>query len=298
MAHPFGSLSVTVADSLRAERASILATWSETCAADEDLRAGETLPSPEIIVEELAAAVERPQPVSSTPDGAVQRIAALFNDYEPLVTVATRQLLHLEEAMLSLLPDGLAPDETLEVRTRAHTVLTWVTAHISVVRIRTIALDALRHPLTRLFSKVAFRQDLEAELERIRAGGAPSTIVAIDLDNFKRINDTQGHQGGDQVLLRYAAALAEGTGTGGTAYHLSGDEFALIVRDGDVNLIVEHAQAEAACSYGAVTINATSGDWTAQRVHDAADQELLRRKRAKKGMLSRLRLAICGMPRA
>ena len=86
-----------------------------------------------------------------------------------------------------------------------------------------------RNPLTGLFSKVSFRQDITDELTQVAAG--PScTVVAIDLDNFKSINDTLGHAGGDDVLKRFAAALAEAAAPHGAAYHLfTGDDLELML---------------------------------------------------------------------
>jgi diguanylate cyclase (GGDEF)-like protein len=82
---------------------------------------------------------------------------------------------------------------------------------------------ALTDPLTGLGNHRHFHDDLLRELDS--AGDAPVSLFLIDLDDFKRINDTYGHPAGDQVLVRVAACLR----SGGEAYRLGGDEFALLL---------------------------------------------------------------------
>jgi diguanylate cyclase (GGDEF)-like protein len=58
------------------------------------------------------------------------------------------------------------------------------------------------------------------------------TLVLMDLDRFKRVNDTYGHDAGDQLLKRFAGLLAETTRGIGLAARISGDEFALVLPSG------------------------------------------------------------------
>jgi diguanylate cyclase (GGDEF)-like protein len=74
--------------------------------------------------------------------------------------------------------------------------------------------------LTLLPGRRAFNQAV-AQLER------PYAIAAVDIDHFKSVNDTYGHDTGDQVLRMVAARLAKVTG-GGTAYRVGGEEFNII----------------------------------------------------------------------
>jgi diguanylate cyclase (GGDEF)-like protein/PAS domain S-box-containing protein len=81
--------------------------------------------------------------------------------------------------------------------------------------------------LTGLFNRRGF----VAELEKALATGIPGTIAFVDLDRFKRINDTYGHPAGDHLLITIARRLMQLTETGGFAGRLGGDEFALFVPD-------------------------------------------------------------------
>jgi diguanylate cyclase (GGDEF)-like protein len=82
---------------------------------------------------------------------------------------------------------------------------------------------ALTDPLTGLGNHRHFHDDLLLELDR--AGNTSVSLFVVDLDDFKRINDTYGHPAGDRVLARVAACLR----SGGEAYRLGGDEFALLL---------------------------------------------------------------------
>jgi diguanylate cyclase (GGDEF)-like protein len=84
---------------------------------------------------------------------------------------------------------------------------------------------ALTDPLTGLGNHRHFHERLEAELDRAEAKGDPLSLCLIDLDDFKRINDSYGHPVGDEVLCGVADCLRHG----GESFRLGGDEFALLL---------------------------------------------------------------------
>lgn len=76
------------------------------------------------------------------------------------------------------------------------------------------------------------RAGLAASLARMTGtGGLRITVLAIDIDHFKVVNDSRGHQAGDDLLLALAAAAREVTGEGGIVARFGGDEF-VVVFDG------------------------------------------------------------------
>lgn len=83
---------------------------------------------------------------------------------------------------------------------------------------------ALRDTLTGLANRASFRRELEQALD----GGRQVSILLLDLDHFKEINDTKGHPIGDEVLRVVAARLASNS-RGGTVARLGGDEFAIVL---------------------------------------------------------------------
>jgi diguanylate cyclase (GGDEF)-like protein len=86
-------------------------------------------------------------------------------------------------------------------------------------------------PLTALPNRVLFCSRLSAQLQSAAAGMADGAILYIDLDHFKKINDTVGHAAGDQVLSIAAQRLRACVKDGDTVARLGGDEFAVILRD-------------------------------------------------------------------
>ena len=82
-------------------------------------------------------------------------------------------------------------------------------------------------PLTRLPNRRALLEELAEATGEQRM--KPLSLVFLDVDNFKEINDRQGHLTGDQVLARFASLLAELVRSGDRAFRVGGDEFALLL---------------------------------------------------------------------
>jgi diguanylate cyclase (GGDEF)-like protein len=84
-------------------------------------------------------------------------------------------------------------------------------------------------PLTDLFNRQAFHERLDAELARAQRYGRELTVVSIDLDAFKQVNDTLGHLAGDALLQRIGTLLATHTRDEDIVGRLGGDEFAVVL---------------------------------------------------------------------
>ena len=84
---------------------------------------------------------------------------------------------------------------------------------------------ALTDPLTGLGNHRHFHERLQHDLDKAQDEGFALTLVLLDIDNFKQINDRYGHPTGDKVLAQVAARLRQG----GEAFRLGGDEFALLL---------------------------------------------------------------------
>ncbi len=121
-------------------------------------------------------------------------------------------------------------------------------AACEVFRLNVVALDhaheAARHAeeqaqllarhdaLTGLPNRRLFSADLETALARAQKGTNFYALLLIDLDDFKKVNDLQGHQAGDVVLCQVARRLEAAVRKGDTLARLGGDEFAIITRSG------------------------------------------------------------------
>jgi diguanylate cyclase (GGDEF)-like protein len=96
-----------------------------------------------------------------------------------------------------------------------------------------LAEQARRDPLTGLLNHQAFSRVLELELERAARYDHGLTIVFLDLDGFKRINDTYGHLEGDRVLNRIGSLALTTLRGSDVAGRLGGDEFAVVLLEAD-----------------------------------------------------------------
>jgi diguanylate cyclase (GGDEF)-like protein len=122
-------------------------------------------------------------------------------------------------------------DEDLETATLfAHTAaMAWHNAQLYQELARRAATDSL----TGLYNSRWLREAGESEIADSRRRGMPLSVVLVDLDHFKTINDTGGHAAGDAVLQRVAAELRRITRAGDSAVRLGGEEFILVLRDAE-----------------------------------------------------------------
>jgi diguanylate cyclase (GGDEF)-like protein len=95
--------------------------------------------------------------------------------------------------------------------------------------------QAVTDELTGLANVRAFLDTLDRELERSRRFGTPLGLVMVDLDDFKRVNDTYGHQQGDAVLAQVAGVLRESSRELDTAARYGGEELAMILPQTDAS---------------------------------------------------------------
>ena len=91
--------------------------------------------------------------------------------------------------------------------------------------------EALRDPLTGLPNRRLFDDRLAQSLERSRRSGLSVALFMVDLDGFKKINDTHGHPVGDQILRLAAERLQTVVRSSDTLARYGGDEFSVIIND-------------------------------------------------------------------
>ena len=90
---------------------------------------------------------------------------------------------------------------------------------------------AIHDSLTGALNRGAFEQRLEAELARTDRMAAPCALVVLDVDHFKRINDTQGHAAGDAALRALALAVTRAKRRSDIFGRIGGEEFAVVLPD-------------------------------------------------------------------
>ncbi len=97
--------------------------------------------------------------------------------------------------------------------------------------------------LTGLYNRRLFIELFERELARTERNGLPLAFAILDIDWFKRINDSYGHPTGDQVLRQVAQTIRHGMRTRDVAGRIGGEEFGLLIPDMEWDHVVEHMDA-------------------------------------------------------
>jgi diguanylate cyclase (GGDEF)-like protein/PAS domain S-box-containing protein len=101
---------------------------------------------------------------------------------------------------------------------------------------------AIRDPLTNLFNRRYLEEMLDKELSKAERKSYPVSLIMMDIDNFKRINDTYGHEAGDQVLRSLAAIILTCIRSSDTACRFGGDEFVIVMPEAAIGLAYERGE--------------------------------------------------------
>lgn len=111
------------------------------------------------------------------------------------------------------------------------------------IRLReTLRQQSIREPLTGLFNRRYMQETLRRELARAERKGAPLAVVLLDLDHFKRFNDTFGHEAGDAVLVAVARALEQSVRVSDLVCRLGGEEFVVLLAGVGAEMASERAE--------------------------------------------------------
>jgi diguanylate cyclase (GGDEF)-like protein len=162
----------------------------------------------------------------------------------------------------------------------ALTTLLWSATMLSVIGRLVISLrdnkrlleQVRTDRLTGLGSQARMQMDLEL---RERTPGRPLTVLLLDLNGFKRYNDTHGHPAGDKMLGTLGEQLGAAIGPEATTYRLGGDEFLVLAEGGLVELGLEGRDALAVRAAEALTSRGPGYDlsaaWGIASVPEEAD---------------------------
>ncbi len=162
---------------------------------------------------------------------------------------------------------------------------------------RELQKQALYDPLTGMFNRNFFDESLDREIGRGQRLAAPVAVIYADIDNFKKINDTYGHQFGDHVLQRVAKVLQSASRNSDVLARYGGEEFVVLVSQptekgierlaerirekiAAESLEFEGTKVQVTCSLGtAIIIPGRKEQGIAKRLLAAADECLYDAKR-------------------
>ncbi|HCK67021.1 MAG TPA: hypothetical protein DHW49_12220 [Anaerolineae bacterium] len=102
--------------------------------------------------------------------------------------------------------------------------------------------QAIRDPLTGLFNRRFFSETLEKESAQAIRENSPLSFIILDIDFFKKINDTYGHKCGDFVLQTFANFLSDNVRTGDLLCRFGGEEFVILMPNASTESAYERAE--------------------------------------------------------
>ncbi len=106
-----------------------------------------------------------------------------------------------------------------------------------------LAYDAFHDALTGLANRALFLDRVGHSLRRVERQPTPVGVLFLDLDDFKTVNDSLGHDAGDQLLIGFAQRLRRVARAGDTVARFGGDEFAILIDDGEMPQTAEDMAA-------------------------------------------------------
>ena len=176
--------------------------------------------------DDVSVALEAGRPVhvsEAEPDGSLGRLGYRSSVVAPIrvsgrlwgfLTIATD---HLER---------LSPDHAQRLNEFADLISTAIS---NMEDRAALAAQAATDALTGVGNHRTFHQRVNADLARAKRYATPVSVAVIDVDHFKQVNDTCGHEAGDEMLVRVARCLSSAGRAEDTVARIGGDEFAWIL---------------------------------------------------------------------
>ena len=221
--------SVTPSDLGRDRVAAVRERWLELCHWDPALPPDDVPAMVDEVVDAVADAMQSPQPLGWGLDPAVAAVIDRFASVGDSPVTTSAQLVCLREAFDQMVIGELPERERLEGMRR----LTMITQRAMIAAteeaVRRLQAAALTDPLTGLFNRRAFQQDLDRARAHSDRVDEPFTVAMIDLVGLKAINDRGGHVAGDAALSAMGDAIRQAVRADDRGYRIGGDEFALIL---------------------------------------------------------------------
>jgi diguanylate cyclase (GGDEF)-like protein len=139
----------------------------------------------------------------------------------------------------------LTPD--MAIRFSLSLIGTSLFAYLSIREINKLhsilKVEAITDPLTGLFNRSLLEQSLKQIISQHQRTKIPTSLICMDIDHFKKINDTFGHDIGDVVLKRLGELLRKRLRSSDRAFRLGGEEFIILLHNSDQNQSIQFAES-------------------------------------------------------
>ncbi len=283
--------TLAVVDLLRNEHEELLADWAELCRWDPMLPPDSQPPTTTSFITSVIAALGRPQPLGWGADPDIEKAADTFASSMTSIEVAIGQLVCLREALRRRIAGRLPMNELMETTDRLQMVIDRAIG-VAVSRMtERLQEQAYVDALTGLLNRRALKRDLRREAGRAARHHRRFSLMVLDMDGLKRVNDSQGHAAGDEMLRSLAQAMRTALRIGDTAYRIGGDEFVVLLPETDdtrADIVAERVRAAGSpsFSYGSVTFPDDGDDL--DDLIDLADKRLFEQRRIVRGTTERL----------
>ncbi len=271
---------------LRGDAAAVLEQWLLLCRQHPS---SPPEPQPEVaegVVAAVTSAVERAQLQVWQPDPELEGALHAFAAVPITVEAAVGRLFCLRESLRRRIRRRVRHDELIDAMARLDMVMDWAIGAAATSATENLRHEVFADPLTGLLNRRAFERDIESEIARTRRYGQALSVIVIDLDGLKAVNDQKGHAAGDERLRSLARALCHSLRSTDRAYRVGGDEFVILLPHTGkavIPTVVARAQELGAppFSWGAAAFFDDAAD--AERLIDLADQRLFEQRRSKRG---------------
>jgi diguanylate cyclase (GGDEF)-like protein len=192
----------------------------------------------------------------------VPRVAVVSGDGTPF-TDDERRLIHELFGIIKYAEEADARFQELEQR-----MLSLQRENLDlVVKNRRLSEVSTRDALTGLYNRWFVMEKIDSEINRALRHGSPMSLLMLDIDHFKRINDTWGHPAGDQVLQAIGKLLRDSCRVYDVPGRYGGEEFCIVLpetKPGNTTVVAERIrrrleETELSCGDGAVVVTASMG---------------------------------------
>ncbi|MFN0111097.1 MAG: GGDEF domain-containing protein [Blastocatellia bacterium] len=141
---------------------------------------------------------------------------------------AVSEMRHAVDHALRQQVNEFSKEELIRLQSALHELIGKVLEDRVTLRIQQLTELARHDGLTGLLNRAAFDARLIEEIARAKRYGRDLTLVMFDVDDFKSVNDSHGHQAGDRVLIGVAVALQSSFRQSDLVFRYGGDEFAVL----------------------------------------------------------------------